>query len=468
MSLLTDALNKPDPPTDETTESAITELEEKLDISGELDESSRDPTVQTVALDELMLEEFEAARRLRETAEQPVWDEPAGEQPPIDPTATDVLSDEKILASQSIVLEELPEGTLDAEPEPLAILHEPPTLSDTEVEHDPTMVVMPDPETLVVKTRQRPVKLIVAALLVALAVGAVVLFFVAPPSDELSVGRNMQVEQSFEMQPATLSSLAPTAEEEPADVSMREKPTPTNVGPPVESRPSFARETATPADIRGFAAAAQRAAETEPDSQPTIEIARTRRENPIYLALTEAYAQFQRGDFGAAGLLYQEALELDPKNIDALLGLAAIAQRGSDLTRAQNFYRMALSLDPKNSIAIAGMMSLQQASATVENESELKSMLAEHPQAAHLHFALGLHYVSQSRWPDAQQSFFEAVRYDPANADYTFNLAVSLDQLGQRDAAASYYRAAIELAQGAQKFELDTARKRLSTLTASS
>ena len=49
MSLLTDALTKPDPKTDETAESAITELEEELDISGELDESSRDATVQAVA-----------------------------------------------------------------------------------------------------------------------------------------------------------------------------------------------------------------------------------------------------------------------------------------------------------------------------------------------------------------------------------------------------------------------------------
>ena len=69
MSLLTDALNKPGPATDDTAESAITELEEELEITGELDASSRDPTVQTLALDELMLEEFEATRRLRQSGQ---------------------------------------------------------------------------------------------------------------------------------------------------------------------------------------------------------------------------------------------------------------------------------------------------------------------------------------------------------------------------------------------------------------
>ncbi|MCP4043957.1 MAG: tetratricopeptide repeat protein, partial [Gammaproteobacteria bacterium] len=42
-------------------------------------------------------------------------------------------------------------------------------------------------------------------------------------------------------------------------------------------------------------------------------------------------------------------------------------------------------------------------------------------------------------------SFFHAFSADSGNADYAFNLAVSLDHMGQYAAAADYYRKALEL-----------------------
>ena len=93
-------------------------------------------------------------------------------------------------------------------------------------------------------------------------------------------------------------------------------------------------------------------------------------------------------------------------------------------------------------------------------------MLREQPGAAQLHFALGLQYVSAGRWPEAQQAFFEAVRNEPVNADYAYNLAVSLDQLGQGTAAAAYYERALALANGSALFDAAAARQRLDSLRA--
>jgi Flp pilus assembly protein TadD len=77
-------------------------------------------------------------------------------------------------------------------------------------------------------------------------------------------------------------------------------------------------------------------------------------------------------------------------------------------------------------------------------------MLREQPDAAFLHFALGNNYASQSRWPEAQQAFFEAWRLQSDNPDYAYNLAVSLDQIGQAHPAMEYYRKALELADTTQ------------------
>ena len=73
-------------------------------------------------------------------------------------------------------------------------------------------------------------------------------------------------------------------------------------------------------------------------------------------------------------------------------------------------------------------------------------MLGEEPTAAHLHFSLGNEYAARSSWPEAQQAYFNAYRYAPENGDYAFNLAISLEQLGQPQAALTYYQRAQEAA----------------------
>jgi tetratricopeptide (TPR) repeat protein len=75
----------------------------------------------------------------------------------------------------------------------------------------------------------------------------------------------------------------------------------------------------------------------------------------------------------------------------------------------------------------------------------LKSLIAGQPEAALLHFSLGNQYAQQSRWSEAQAAYFKAYSVDPENADYAFNLAVSLDQLHQGKLALEYYQRALAL-----------------------
>jgi len=72
-------------------------------------------------------------------------------------------------------------------------------------------------------------------------------------------------------------------------------------------------------------------------------------------------------------------------------------------------------------------------------------MLAQQPGAAVLHFALGNVYAGQNRWSEAQQEYFKAYVAEPGNADFAFNLAISLEHLRQTKPAADYYRKALDL-----------------------
>ncbi len=98
----------------------------------------------------------------------------------------------------------------------------------------------------------------------------------------------------------------------------------------------------------------------------------------------------------------------------------------------------------------------------LRGESQIKILLREEPNAPYLHFTLGNMYAEQNRWGEAQSAYFAAYRLQNDNPDYTYNLAVSLDQLGKAAAAADYYRRALELAaQTGAVFDQPSVRDRL-------
>jgi len=202
-------------------------------------------------------------------------------------------------------------------------------------------------------------------------------------------------------------------------------------------------------------------------AKASIQITRKKRTSNHYQLLVRAFAAYQAGDFAGAQKSYLETLKHAPGNRDALLGLAAIAQHSGNTGRARAYYRDLLTINPADSVAISGLIALQNGRDTVQSESSIKMLLDSEPEAAHLHFVLGTQYVNQSRWAEAQQSFFLAHRYDPDNTDYMFNLAISLDHLGQSDAALQYYRKALEASDSQQTgFNASAILKRIEVLAA--
>lgn len=167
-------------------------------------------------------------------------------------------------------------------------------------------------------------------------------------------------------------------------------------------------------------------------------------ENGFDADIALAYNSLLSGNRAEAKRLYSIAAERDPFNTDALLGLATIAGNQGDMNSAERYYRRTLELDPQNAAAIAGLSSIRQPGGP--SESQLKFELARAPDSAPLQFALGNQFANQGRWDEAQQAYFDAFSADAGNADYAYNLAVSLDQLNQSKQAVIYYKKAQELA----------------------
>lgn len=201
-----------------------------------------------------------------------------------------------------------------------------------------------------------------------------------------------------------------------------------------------------------------------------IRIARARATQPFVPGqVQEAYDAYQRGDYGRAETLYRTALARYPGNRDALLGIAALSWRSGDKASAAGIYQRLLQANPNDATARSALLTLQKDKNPVVDESTVKLLLHREPESAQLRFVLGNIYARQQRWPEAQQAYFDAFTRDKTNPDVAYNLAVSLDNLGQHAAALDHYRKAVDLArQRPARFAAADAQSRIQALALAS
>ena len=183
----------------------------------------------------------------------------------------------------------------------------------------------------------------------------------------------------------------------------------------------------------------------KPVAKKKIQIKRKTTEDPIGVLLAQAYAEFKKSEYLSSEKIYKKVINRDKNNHDALLGLAAIAVKLNRNNEAKEIYNKLLTLDPKDSYAKAGLSALINQRNAQLNESQLKIMLREQPNAGHLYFALGNLQLNQKRYAEAQTAFFNAWSSNKSNTDYAYNLAVSLDHLGKPEHAAEFYQLAVKL-----------------------
>jgi Tfp pilus assembly protein PilF len=160
------------------------------------------------------------------------------------------------------------------------------------------------------------------------------------------------------------------------------------------------------------------------------------------------YRALASGSIAIAQREYSSALDLDPNNVDALLGTASAAARAGNSTLAAAAYAKVLRLEPGNQDATAALTILNHDSTAIEaNESRLKVMIAaDNERRPALHAALAGVYAADARWADAAQEYFTALSMDPGDANLAFNLAASLDQNHSAAAALTYYAQALAFA----------------------
>ena len=252
--------------------------------------------------------------------------------------------------------------------------------------------------------------------------------------------------------PTPVMQAAPVAPAAPAPAEQ----------PMVEPALEFAAPMPPPASTTTPAPRRPVVAPREPARSPASASAGPRfQADPQSVLLARAYAAYQNGSLDEAERDYAQAAAAG-RNVDALLGLATIASLKNRDVDAQRLYRQVLDLDPRHPVAQAALLDLLGNTDAQATESRLKILIEREPSPA-LYQTLANLYADQQRWSDAQSAYFEALRGAPGNADYAFNLAVSLDQLRQYPAALTYYQKALA-AGGAHRFDRAQAEARIQQL----
>ncbi|MCM2331412.1 MAG: tetratricopeptide repeat protein [Pseudomonas sagittaria] len=135
----------------------------------------------------------------------------------------------------------------------------------------------------------------------------------------------------------------------------------------------------------------------------------------------------RQADYARALDEYEAALQLDADRADGRTALARLRSRQGRAAEAETQLQAALRLDPLYQPAYLELAELQR-SAGGESQAEavLRQGLEQRPQAALLHYALGLALVRQRRSGEALERFEQARQLAPEDPRFAYALALAL------------------------------------------
>lgn len=128
--------------------------------------------------------------------------------------------------------------------------------------------------------------------------------------------------------------------------------------------------------------------------------------NPARLKVAYGRLMEETGQLAEARKSYAEAVELQPKEVEALIGLARLDQEMGHLDQAELGYKKAAKVAPTSSRA---------------------------------HYSLGQFYASQERWEEAREALTKAMLAEPDDTQSRYALAVALVHTGKVDAALPHF-----------------------------
>jgi tetratricopeptide (TPR) repeat protein len=156
----------------------------------------------------------------------------------------------------------------------------------------------------------------------------------------------------------------------------------------------------------------------------------------------------QQGNYKAAEKQYQQILNGDPNNVDALSSLGVIYYRTGKLESADAFLRRAVATGFENDFLLTTLGVIHYRQSKFDDAiAELRRAIEINPKNATAHNYLGIAASQKGRQQEAETEILQALANNPDDADAHFNLAVILatTQPGSKELAREHYTRATKL-----------------------
>lgn len=174
--------------------------------------------------------------------------------------------------------------------------------------------------------------------------------------------------------------------------------------------------------------------------------------NRYWLEIEQGDKALKANDLNQAGVHYQRAQRIDPRDPWAQIGLGDVSVAHHDDVQAEQAYRRALSFERDNSSAQRGLANIYERQSPQKALDYINSLPA--PQRAKLIdkqqgiqddllSADAERFATNRQWPQAAQSYEKILQRNPDNVWATYHYANALREMGRNsDADAAFARLA--------------------------
>jgi len=175
------------------------------------------------------------------------------------------------------------------------------------------------------------------------------------------------------------------------------------------------------------------------------------KENKVFDNIGKAYEAMESGDNDIAIAYYKMALSQDEKNFEARFGLATIYQMMQRFDQAKEIYLDLLEEDQSNWDVLNNFLVLAGQEASDDAIKQLQKLEISNPEFAPLPEQLGLIYTDRKQYKKAIRKLVRAVKLDPENNQYRYNLALVLEHVKDLESAGKIYQQLLYAARRGKK-----------------
>lgn len=167
---------------------------------------------------------------------------------------------------------------------------------------------------------------------------------------------------------------------------------------------------------------------------------------PAELLCQRARDLIRRRQFAEAIAVYEEALQVEPRDIRAHEGIATAAFLANDYDRAEQHFKRLAQIDPRRADPLVNLGAVYNRRGDFDNAVKiLRQALSRNRKCAEAYYNLGIAHKGQNQLSMAVSAYREAIRLAPEMAEAYHNLGNAYVDMGNLQQAMLNFRRALEI-----------------------